>query len=198
MAGGSVIGSVGVALCSVAVLLAHTWMVMGSLAIIGWATGLFIGTNATVLLQRAQGSALGVVNATRLMLQNTGNVLSLAVSLTLLATVLPSSLGQGVLAGHVPASGIDRVTHAFVIVCCFLLVLGLFGSWFSFPRAGREAASENDSDEVDEPVRACRVDHGEAVGLASDSVSRPRPQAQDTGLDHASRAAARGASRSAE
>lgn len=135
MAAGSVVGSVGVGLCTLAIYLGIAWMVLGSFAVIGWSTGLFIGTNATVLLQRAPGSALGVVNATRLMLQNTGNVLSLAISLTLLTAILPGQLGKAVLAANVPAGGVQEATSGFVVVCVFLLVLGLFGGWFSFPRA---------------------------------------------------------------
>ena len=136
MSGGSVVGTCGVALVALAIHLELTWMVMATLAIVGLATGLFIGTNATVLLERAPEDALGVVNATRLMLQNTGNVLSLAVALTLLTAILPPGLGEAVLAAKVPADGVDAVNAAFTLVCLFLLALGAVGAWYSFPRRG--------------------------------------------------------------
>lgn len=134
MSGGSVVGTCGVALVALAIHLEQAWLVMATLAIVGLATGLFIGTNATVLLERAPEEALGVVNATRLMLQNTGNVLSLAIALTLLAALLPPGLGEAVLAANVPADGVDAVTGAFTLVCLFLLALGVLGSWYSYPR----------------------------------------------------------------
>jgi MFS family permease len=142
MSGGSVVGTCGVALVALAIHLEQTWLVMATLAIVGLATGLFIGTNATVLLERAPEEALGVVNATRLMLQNTGNVLSLAIALTLLTALLPSGLGQAVLAANVPDDSVAAVTSAFTLVCLFLLTLGAVGAWYSFPRrSAREQAS---------------------------------------------------------
>ncbi|MFE6646908.1 MFS transporter [Nocardioides sp. NPDC057772] len=134
MSGGSVVGTCGVALVALAIHLEMIWLVMATLAIVGLATGLFIGTNATVLLERAPEEALGVVNATRLMLQNTGNVISLAIALTLLTALLPPGLGDAVLAARVPADGVGEVNAAFTLVCLFLLALGAVGAWYSFPR----------------------------------------------------------------
>ncbi|MGH3350142.1 MAG: MFS transporter [Nocardioides sp.] len=140
MSGGSIVGTCGVALVVLAIHVELPWLVMATLAIVGLATGLFIGTNATVLLERAPEEALGVVNATRLMLQNTGNVLSLAIALTLLTALLPLGLGADVLAASVPADGVGAVNSAFTLVCLFLLTLGAVGAWYSFPRR-RDAES---------------------------------------------------------
>jgi len=150
MAAGSVLGTAGVVVATLAVHLDLTSVLLGALGVIGWSTGLFIGTNATVLLARAPESALGVVNATRLMLQNTGNVLSLAIALTLLTSVLPDGLGEAVVAADVAAEDIDVAASGFVVVCLFMLVLGVFGAWYSIPWRARDGAEARPADRVED------------------------------------------------
>ncbi|WP_189119569.1 MFS transporter [Nocardioides luteus] len=145
---GSVVGTCGVGLVALAIHLQLTGLVMATLAIVGLATGLFIGTNATVLLERAPDDSLGVVNATRLMLQNTGNVLSLAIALTLLTALLAPGLGEAVLAASVPPGDVDAVNSAFTLVCLFLFALGAVGAWYSFPRRDDGSVPPSARDEV--------------------------------------------------
>ncbi|MEV0593791.1 MFS transporter [Nonomuraea cavernae] len=70
-----------------------------ALALIGLGSGVFLPSNTTVLLDRVPADRLGIVNALRLMLQNTGVVVGSALSLSMITAPLPAALHDQVFAG---------------------------------------------------------------------------------------------------
>ncbi|WP_051217686.1 MFS transporter [Nocardioides insulae] len=139
---GSGIGLAGGVLVMAAIGLTVTPLLPVGLLVSGIGTGLFIGTNATTMLEASPGDSLGVVNGMRLMMQNTGNVTSLALSLTLLTAGLATDLRRQVIAAVVPAGDADQVVPGFLVATGFLVVLGVVGFWFTLPRRRRRDVAE--------------------------------------------------------
>lgn len=148
---GSVIGLAGGITVTCSVCLAQPWLLAPGLALSGAGTGLFIGTNATAMLDAAPGDAPGVVNAMRLMLQNTGNVTSLALALTALTAVLPDDLRGRLVAATLPADQVDLALPGFWVALVFLCTLGVLGAFFALPGRRRTTATM-----APEPAEACR------------------------------------------
>ncbi|MEV1176866.1 MFS transporter [Nonomuraea sp. NPDC049784] len=69
------------------------------LVLIGLGSGLFLPSNTTVLLDGVPSNRLGIVNAMRLMLQNTGGVVGTAMVLSVITVPLPAALHDSVFAG---------------------------------------------------------------------------------------------------
>ncbi|MED7930858.1 MFS transporter [Nonomuraea sp. LP-02] len=69
------------------------------LVLIGLGSGVFLPSNTTAILDGLPSDRLGIVNAMRLMLQNTGNVVGTALVLSILTAPLPAALHQQVFAG---------------------------------------------------------------------------------------------------
>ncbi|WP_153504044.1 MFS transporter [Cumulibacter manganitolerans] len=127
---GSLIGMVGLGIVLASSLLQHDALLLGGLTLTGAGTGVFMGSNTTALLTALPEQAIGVGNAVRLMLQNVGNLLSVAVSLALIAGVLPREKRSVVM--QADADGVAGVTPAelapgFHAALVFLLALSLFG-----------------------------------------------------------------------
>src|SRR5690606_25338145 len=96
---------------------------------------LFIGSNATSLLEATPPSNLGVVNGMRLAVQNTGNVLSLAIALTVLTIGMSPTLSQAVLAATGLGPDTAAVIRGFGWALTLLCVLGLIGTALSIMAA---------------------------------------------------------------
>ncbi|MFG1614841.1 MFS transporter [Nonomuraea wenchangensis] len=69
------------------------------LVLIGLGSGVFLPSNTTAILDGLPSHRLGIVNAMRLMLQNTGNVVGTALVLSTITAPLPAALHQQVFAG---------------------------------------------------------------------------------------------------
>jgi predicted MFS family arabinose efflux permease len=128
---GAVVGQVGVVLLTGAVMADLSWLLAPALAVGGAGTGLFIGSNATALLESTPPDSLGVVNAMRLMVQNTGNVVSLALALTVLTAGLPGALRDSLLQATVPDGSDGPIRAGFTVALLFLCVLGAVAIAFS-------------------------------------------------------------------
>jgi MFS family permease len=70
-----------------------------ALVLIGLGSGVFLPSNTTAILDGLPSSRLGIVNAMRLMLQNTGNVVGTGLVLSVITAPLPAALHQRVFAG---------------------------------------------------------------------------------------------------
>lgn len=126
---GSFLGLVGTIVLSVALAVGQTWLLYVALALVGSGSGLFIGSNATALLDSVPGDRMGTGNALRLMLQNTGNVISLALALTIVTGVLPADLRDAVLSATTPASQTDVIVNGFewaIGYMCLMSAIGLY------------------------------------------------------------------------
>ncbi|MGW4795839.1 MFS transporter [Nonomuraea sp. NPDC004297] len=69
------------------------------LVLIGLGSGVFLPSNTTAILDGLPSNRLGIVNAMRLMLQNTGNVVGTGLVLSIITAPLPAALHQSVFAG---------------------------------------------------------------------------------------------------
>ncbi|AQZ69697.1 Drug resistance transporter EmrB/QacA subfamily [[Actinomadura] parvosata subsp. kistnae] len=73
--------------------------VAAGLVLIGLGSGAFLPSNTTAILDGLPSNRLGIVNAMRLMLQNTGNVVGTGLVLSIITAPLPAELHQSVFAG---------------------------------------------------------------------------------------------------
>ncbi|WP_328814345.1 MFS transporter [Nonomuraea cypriaca] len=73
--------------------------VTAGLVLIGLGSGVFLPSNTTTILDGLPSNRLGIVNAMRLMLQNTGNVVGTGLVLSILTAPLPAALHELVFAG---------------------------------------------------------------------------------------------------
>ncbi|MFG2077882.1 MFS transporter [Nonomuraea maritima] len=69
------------------------------LVLIGLGSGVFLPSNTTAILDGLPSNRLGIVNAMRLMLQNTGNVVGTGLVLSVITAPLPAALHDQVFAG---------------------------------------------------------------------------------------------------
>jgi EmrB/QacA subfamily drug resistance transporter len=100
-------------LCTISPTVSYAPIAM-FLALIGLGSGLFLPSNTTVLLDGIPSHRLGIVNAMRLMLQNTGGVVGMAMVLSVMVVPLPAALHDAVFAGTLsqaaPTAVADLVT----------------------------------------------------------------------------------------
>ena len=73
--------------------------VASGLVLIGLGSGVFLPSNTTAILDGLPSNRLGIVNAMRLMVQNTGNVVGTGLVLSIITAPLPAELHQSVFAG---------------------------------------------------------------------------------------------------
>jgi len=101
---------------------------LAALAVIGLGSGTFGPANANVVMSRAPRVSAGLINGTRLMLQNVGFLISTAVVLTVVTAPLAASLRGQFFAGT--ASRVSRVAathlltgyrHAILLVAALAL-----------------------------------------------------------------------------
>jgi len=145
---GAIVGQLGVFALAAGVFTQDTWVLGVGLVLMGMGTGLFIGSNATSLLEATPESSLGVVNGMRLAVQNTGNVLSLAVALTLMTIGLSPALSDAVLQASIPGDPPAEVIAGFGYALLLLCILGLIGMTLSIVAALKpspEIAQEHDA-----------------------------------------------------
>ena len=131
---GSVVACAGLA--ALAATLGGSYLAsLTALILIGIGGGMFGPGNAGVVMARAPRTSTGLINGTRLMLQNVGFVTSTAIVLTLVTAPLPAPLRRHFFAGTASqlshaatASLMSGYTHAFAL----LAALALAGSLAAF------------------------------------------------------------------
>lgn len=99
--------------------------------LIGAGGGLFGPSNANVVIFRAPRTSAGLINGTRLMVQNVGFVTSTAVILTLVTAPLPARLRAAFFAGtasHVSHAVAVSLTRGYTHAITLLAGLALTGS----------------------------------------------------------------------
>ncbi|NUR84887.1 MAG: MFS transporter [Nonomuraea sp.] len=84
-----------------------------SIALIGFGSGVFLPSNTTVILHGQPSHRLGIVNAMRLMLQNTGVVVGTAVSLSIITAPLPAVLHDEVFAGTLRGGPVELLVIGY-------------------------------------------------------------------------------------
>jgi EmrB/QacA subfamily drug resistance transporter len=91
-------GGLAVLLLCVSAAPSYPWVCAG-LVLLGAGSGMFMPANTTALLDGLPADRVGIVNAMRLMIQNTGAMLSTALALSLVTSPLPAGLRPEVFAG---------------------------------------------------------------------------------------------------
>ncbi|MBB4930438.1 EmrB/QacA subfamily drug resistance transporter [Lipingzhangella halophila] len=134
---GSALAAVGVLVLALTVESAPYGLLACGLALTGFGTGVFLTANTTVIMATVPDSRLGAVNGLRLTLQNIGNVLSVAMSLTLIATALDTAdrhlvyASQEVMSRAAPLSDLVAGYHRTLLVLFGISVLGTLAALFS-------------------------------------------------------------------
>src|SRR5690606_10879506 len=90
--------------------------IMAGLLVLGFGSGTFLPSNATVLLSELPSNRLGIMNAMRLMLQSVGIVVGTALSLSIITAPLPPAMHDHVFAGtlsHVSDAAVQRLVTGY-------------------------------------------------------------------------------------
>ncbi|WP_336214892.1 MFS transporter [Nonomuraea sp. LPB2021202275-12-8] len=115
-------------LCTISATVAYAPLA-AFLVLIGLGSGLFLPSNTTVLLDGISSNRLGIVNAMRLMLQNTGGVVGTAMVLSVITVPVPAVLHDSVFAGTLsqvaPGSVADLVDGYRWALGCMTAVAAL-------------------------------------------------------------------------
>lgn len=124
-------GGLAVLLVTVSAHTSYAEIFVG-LALVGFGSGVFMPANITAILAGVPTQRLGIVNAIRLMLQSTGQVVGTAICLSLLAAPLAGSARRAVYAGTINAVSPHtisllvtgyRLTYAFMLIVTLLSVI---------------------------------------------------------------------------
>ncbi|GAB2925890.1 MFS transporter [Nonomuraea fastidiosa] len=114
--------------------------------LVGAGAGMFLPATATAILDQLPSHRIGIVNAMRLMVQNTGVVVSTALALSLVTGPLPAALRPAVFAGtlsRVAPEGIGALITGYRItfgVLATVSVLAVLASLGGLRRRARQAA----------------------------------------------------------
>ncbi|WP_233358549.1 MFS transporter [Thermomonospora amylolytica] len=100
-------------------------LVAAGLALMGAGSGVFLTGNTTAIMARVPRDRLGVVNGMRLTLQNVGNTLGVALSLSMIASVLPAGDRPALFDGTVPAGSLTEVLAGYDRAIAAMLVMAL-------------------------------------------------------------------------
>jgi EmrB/QacA subfamily drug resistance transporter len=141
---GNVVGTAGlVVLLSFVSADAGYAVICLGMVLVGAGAGMFMPATATSLLDRLPAHRVGIVNAMRLMVQNTGVVVSTALALSLVTGPLPAALRPAVFAGtlsHVSPGDVAHLVTGYRIalgVLTSVSVLAVLASLFSRRQPGR-------------------------------------------------------------
>lgn len=124
---GSLLGLIGLIIVTVGVSTSTEWVMLVGLAVAGSGTGIFLGANATALLQALPGNKIGVGNAVRLMVQNAGTLLATASVLTIITSAVPVWQRSAVLGGQQGGMDPRDLIPGFQLGLAAMLVLSVAG-----------------------------------------------------------------------
>ncbi|MFC4120681.1 MFS transporter [Nonomuraea zeae] len=119
--------------------------ICAGMVLVGAGAGMFMPATATTLLDELPAHRVGIVNAMRLMVQNTGVVVSTALALSLITGPVPAALRPAVFAGTLsrvspPAAGQLIAGYRLALaVLTAVSVLAVLASWAARGRAARGA-----------------------------------------------------------
>lgn len=105
--------------------MAYGWIAAG-LMLMGAGAGTFLPTNATALLRGLPSHRLGIVNAMRLMVLNTGVVVSTALAFPTITAPVPAPLREHVFAGtlsQISEPGVHRLVIGYRYALAYMAVL---------------------------------------------------------------------------
>lgn len=112
-----------------------------ALVLIGAGSGMFMPANTTALLDGVTSRRIGIVNAMRLMVQNTGVVVSTALAMSLVTSPLPAGLRQYVFAGTIADVSSHGVTQLVTGYRLALLVMTGISALSVIASLGRHRAT---------------------------------------------------------
>ena len=127
--------------------MAYGWIVAG-LMLMGAGSGMFLPSNATVLLRGLPSRRVGIVNAMRLMVLNTGIVVSTALAFPIITAPVPAPLREHVFAGtlsRTSETGVHRLVLGYRYALVYMAVLSALAVLACL--AGRRAAGERETDD---------------------------------------------------
>jgi MFS family permease len=108
----------------------YVWIGLGFL-ITGIGGGIFMPANTTAILHEIPRERIGVVNAVRMMLMNSGSLLASALGLALITSTLPFALHSAVFAGtlsHVGPQFVGALRDGYTRAMLALLLLSVLGA----------------------------------------------------------------------
>ena len=91
-------------------------------------SGLFLPSNTTVLLDGVPSNRMGIVNAVRLMLQNTGVVVGTALAVSVITIPLPTSLHDALFAGtlsHISPGAVPQLVTGYQWALACMTIIGV-------------------------------------------------------------------------
>lgn len=98
------------------------------LVVLGIGSGLFLPSNTTVLLDGVPSNRMGIVNAVRLMLQNTGVVVGTALAVSVITIPLPASLHDALFAGtlsHISPGAVPQLVTGYQWALACMTIIGV-------------------------------------------------------------------------
>ena len=113
------------------------WISLGQF-LIGFGTAIFQVPNARVIMSRVTRRQEALANSIRSTLQNMGQVISTALCLTLISSILPARLKNLIYGGihhhrtHLYAQGLHLITEGYRVTFGVLLVLTIIGMLATF------------------------------------------------------------------
>lgn len=102
--------------------------VAAGLVLVGLGSGVFMPSNTTAIMHGLPSERLGIINAMRLMMQNTGNVVGTAVTLSIITAPLPAILHDQVFKGTlstVPGGAVEQLVTGYRWAFGFMVTISL-------------------------------------------------------------------------
>ncbi|WML49031.1 MFS transporter [Neobacillus sp. PS3-34] len=116
------------------------WIILGQL-LIGIGTGVFQTPNTQSIMLTVPHERRGIANGIRSMLQNMGGVLSTALSLMIVTSLLPMHLKTAIYAGanaHIVREDTSLIVTGYRVVFLVMMVLTIFAIAASFLRNAKK------------------------------------------------------------
>jgi EmrB/QacA subfamily drug resistance transporter len=118
------------------------------LGLVGVGTGLFMTPNTSAIMTSVEPSRRGIANGVRSMMQNTGYVVSVALSLGIVTSALPADEKREAYAGtlsRLGSSSLDRLTHGYHLAFFVLAGITVVGMAVSLSRGPQVRESGADA-----------------------------------------------------
>ncbi|MEV8566971.1 MFS transporter [Streptomyces sp. NPDC051322] len=123
------------------------------LVLIGAGSGMFMPANTAALLDGVASDRIGIVNAMRLMIQNTGVVVSTALAMSVVTSALPAGLRGHVFDGTIAAVAPQALAQLVTGYRLTLLVMTVISAMSVVASLGRHRTTRD-------PAEGCRPSEG--------------------------------------
>jgi MFS family permease len=140
---GMLVSAAGMALMTLMTVDTAYWVVAILLAIVGVGIGMFQSPNATAMMQSVPEHRRGVAAGVRMVLQNAGAVLSLAVVLAVVTSAVPRDVLLSIFSGLTSSpspQALDPFIHNLHVALWILVASALCGAAASFMRPSDRVA----------------------------------------------------------